>query len=376
MARRRANDEGTVFKDKHGVWWAQLPPDDRGRRPKRRAKTQREAMEKLRELQRERERGLTLAAKQPTLTQFLETWLNEVAPNVAKAHTVEDYRYIVQHYIVPQLGTHRLDKLKPAHVQAWLNALLTRVSAGTARNAYNRLHTALGVAVKWRLVAENVAGLVDPPNSAPRPIQTLTIEQAGRLLDAVKEHRLYALYYLALRLGLREAELLGLLWADLDWTKGTLRVSGQIQRVGRQTVRTTTKTKKSERALPLDEDLLNVLRAHWQNQLEEKRLPDNGWKEHGLILASERGTPLGARNLVRHFKAALKRAGLPSIRFHDLRHTAGSLMLSEGAHLTDVAEVLGHSSPMITARIYAHSYDEGKRRAIAGTGRLLRQEQQ
>ena len=169
---------------------------------------------------------------------------------------------------------------------------------------------------------------------------------------------------------------LGLLWADLDWTKCTLRVSGQIQRFGGQTVRTTTKTKKSERALPLDDDLLDVLRSHWQNQLEEKRLPDNGWKEHGLIFASERGTPIGARNLVRHFKAALKRAGLPSIRFHDLRHTAGSLMLSEGAHLTDVAEVLGHSSPVITARIYAHSYDEGKRRAIAGTGRLLRQEQQ
>ena len=121
--------------------------------------------------------------------------------------------------IVPQLGTHRLDKLKPAHVQAWLNDLLTRVSAGTARNAYNRLHTALGVAVKWRLVAENVAGLIDPPRSTPRPIQALTIEQAGRLLEAVKGHRLYALYYLALRLGLREAELLGLLWADLDWQR-------------------------------------------------------------------------------------------------------------------------------------------------------------
>ena len=91
-----------------------------------------------------------------------------------------------------------------------------------------------------------------------------------------------------------------------------------------------------------------------------------------LAAISLRYDPIGARNLLRHFKAALKRAGLPPIRFHDLRHTAGSLMLSEGAHLTDVAEVLGHSSPVITARIYAHSYDEGKRRAIAGTGGLLR----
>src|SRR5512145_153895 len=231
----------------------------------------------------------------------------------------------------------------------------------TARNAYLRLRTALGVAIKWRRIRENVVTLVDAPHGPSRPAQELTPEQARQLLQTVTGHWLETLYLVALRLGLRESELVGLLWTDIDFNARTLQVSGQIQRISGKLVRTTPKTEKSMRRLPLDDDLIEALQSHWQNQQEERRFLGMEWHEQGLVFASSRGTPLNTRNLIRSFKLMLARAGIPtSVRFHDLQHTAGSLMLAEGAKLVDVSAVLGHSSPAVTANVYAHSYESGK----------------
>jgi integrase len=194
-------------------------------------------------------------------------------------------------------------------------------------------------------------------------------------LNAVQGKRLAALYWTALLLGLREGELLGLRWQDVDLDRQTLGIAGAISRQkqanGRsRLVLVPTKTQAGARTLPLPALLCSILREHKAGQDEERRGP--GWEEHGLVFPSERGTPLEAGNLVsRSFKPALKRAGLADMRFHDLRHTTASLLLASGVDTKTVSAILGHTSPAFTLATYAHVLPEITRQAVAGLGDLL-----
>ncbi|HEY3227903.1 MAG TPA: tyrosine-type recombinase/integrase [Roseiflexaceae bacterium] len=375
----RANGEGTIYeypKDS-GIWYAQISLDD-GSRRKRRAASQREAREKLRQLVAELERGVDLAAQQPTVAQWCQTWLEAFAINL-KPNIKEDYAAVIRRYIADALvGRRRLSQLTPADVQAWVNALSARVAPQTVRNAHARLHKALVVAVRQRYIARNVTDDIELPSGRPPPIKPLNFEQACALLAAVAGHRLAALYRLAINLGMRQGELLGLTWDALDLDAGTIRVDRQLRRVrnGKETrefVLQTTKTKAGERVLQLDEDLMAVLREHRREQQEEAALREKQWKNGlNLVFVTETGAPLHISDLTKHFKNALKRAGLPIIRFHDLRHTAATLMLANGVSLVTVSKILGHSSPAITATIYAHALDESKASAIAELSERLR----
>lgn len=271
-----------------------------------------------------------------------------------------------------------MSQLTPADVQAWVNALSTKVAPQTVRNAHARLHKALVVAVRQRYIARNVADDIELPSGRPPPIKPLDFDQACALLAAVEGHRLAALYRLAINLGMRQGEILGLTWDALDLDAGTIHVYRQLRRVqnGKETrefVLQTTKTKAGERLLQLDEDLVVMLREHCRVQQEEAALVGKPWKNRlNLVFVTETGAPIHISDLTKHFKSALKRAGLPIIRFHDLRHTAATLMLANGVSLVTVSKILGHSSPAITATIYAHALDESKAGAIAGLSQRLR----
>lgn len=322
---------------------------------------------------REREKGVNLSAKQPSVTSFMNTWLETVIKVRRKPRTYETYKQYVRLYIDPYLGETRLDKLTPARIQAWVNTLQEKVQPQTARNAYQRLRAALGLAVKWRQLSENPAVGVDVPSSSRVPIRPLDANQAAALLEVVRGRRLAPLYELALGLGLRQGELLGLRWSNVDLDKGLLRVAEQMQRLrSRETVKVMPKTPRSERELPLSADLVEKLRAHRANQDEERRLVGERWKDYDLVFPSELGTVIMARNLVRHFKAALQRAGLPSsFRFHDLRHTAATLMLAAGVPLKTVSYILGHSSIQVTADTYGYTFEEDKQRALDTLAQML-----
>jgi integrase len=381
MSKRkgRANGEGTIYeypKDS-GIWYAQISLDD-GSRRKRRAASQREAREKLRQLVAELERGVDLAAQQPTVAQWCQTWLEAFAINL-KPNIKEDYAAVIRRYIADApIGRRRLSQLTPADVQAWVNALSTKVAPQTVRNAHARLHKALVVAVRQRYIARNVADGIELPSGRPPPIKPLNFEQACALLAAVDGHRLAAVYRLAINLGMRQGVILGLTWDVLDLDAGTIRVDRQLRRVrnGKETrmfVLQTTKTRAGERVLQLDEDLMAVLREHRRVQQEEAALRGKQWKNGlNLVFVTETGAPIHISDLTKHFKSALKRARLPSIRFHDLRHTAATLMLANGVSLVTVSKILGHSSPAITATIYAHALDESKASAIAELSERLR----
>jgi integrase len=232
-----------------------------------------------------------------------------------------------------------------------MNALLaTGGKGGTGLSprtvAYTRaiLRKALNQAVKRGQVARNVATLTDAPKQKKHKITPLDPAQGRALLAAVQGHRLEGLYRVALSLGLRMGEALGLRWEDVDLDRGESRVSVALQRRKGSKTLAEPKTERSRRALSLPSVLLSALKAHGMRQLEERLAAGPKWRDHGLVFPSTVGTPLEPRNVTRHYKEMLRRAGLPeSTRFHDLRHTAASLLVAQGVHPRVVMEILGHS---------------------------------
>jgi integrase len=205
------------------------------------------------------------------------------------------------------------------------------------------LHHALRDAMRWNLVARNATELVTPPRKAHHGFVTFTPDQARRFLDAVKGDRLEALYILALTTGMREGELFGLRWVDVNLAAGALHLVKQL------------KTRSSRRQVLLVSVAVDALGRHLARQREERLLLGLGWDDHGLVFTNTVGKPLHPSNfLQRSFYPLLARAGLPRTRFHDLRHSAATLLLGLGIHPKIVSEMLGHSQIGITLDLYSH----------------------
>jgi len=358
MARKRNAGEGSIFQRSDGRWCAQLDLGWEGGRRRRKyvyGAMAAEVQEQLLKARADHTAGLPVSAHRQTVENFLRDWLeNSVCPSVPAA-TYRSYEQTVRNHLIPELGRLQLRELGPQHVRAMLNRkLATALSPRSVTYLRVVLRAALNQARKWTLVARN-AELVEPPKFERFRIEPLSPEQGRALLEAVKGHRLEALYAVALACGLRMGEILGLRWQDIDLEQSRLTVSQALQRQkGRGLVLTETKTDRSRRAIALPVQLVAALREHRVRQLEERLAAGSGWQDSGLVFTSSVGTPLEPRNLFRTFKAMLKRAGLPDIRFHDLRHSAASLMLAQGVSLRVVMEVLGHSSISLTADTYSH----------------------
>ena len=328
-----------------------------------------EANALLRELKAQRDKGINIASGRQKLKDFLELWLTEWRHRV-KPDTLRSYRNVVRLYITPVLGDIALDKLTPIHCEQWINGLADRrLKGNTQRNPYMRLNTALRWAVDCVVLAKIPLDRVKLPSNddakQPNPLDQI---EAERFIAAIEGHRLEGVFYVAVRLGLRRGELLGLRWEDLDWQKRTIAVTGQVRQGATRDA--TTKTKASRRTLPLDQALIDALFTHRNAQIVEKRDRDD-WKEQGLIFPSEVGTPLGVRSFDRQYKAVLAKANITARRLHDLRHTFASLSLANDANLGDVSAIMGHTDQTTTARIYAKSYDAGQKKVIETMGKLL-----
>ena len=217
------------------------------------------------------------------------------------------------------------------------------------------LRIALNRALKLGLVARNVAALTVAPKLVRKRIHSLSPEEARRLLDSARGDHLEAVFTVALSLGLRMGEILGLRWQDVDLDGATLAVNQAIYRIaGKGLVTAEPKTDRSRRALFLPDGVIRALKAHRLRQLQKRLAAGPRWQDSGLIFTSGVGTPLEPRNLFRSFKALLRKAGLPDVRFHDLRHSAASLLLAQGVPMRAVMELLGHSNIGTTADIYSH----------------------
>ena len=291
------------------------------------------------------------------------------------------------------------------------------VSTGRRRYARVVLRAALNTALRWRLVTQNVATLVDAPRAVAREIQPLTPEQAQHLVTTAKDRPLCGFVTVALGCGLRLGEALGIKWEDVDLDGGTLQVRRALQRFGGdstvrrpllaerkrllkaieeatdaerpalrkdldsvrrrlRSVKTSRqivepKSPRSRRKIVLPSVVIAALRAHRKRQLEARLLAGARWKEEGFVFTTSLGTPADPHNLRREFRALLTTAGLPVMRIHDLRHSCATLLLAQGVDPRTIMQTLGHSQVSLTLNTYAHVLPSLQREAAAKMDTIL-----
>lgn len=383
MTKKRGQNEGMAPRLRaDGRWEVRINlPRVNGQRVRKSmfGTTRAEAHEKLTAALADQQKGLPIAVDKGNLGDFLDSWLEHSVRNTVDPATFDGYRQNVKLYLAPRdengrclplpaLGSIRLSKLTPAHVRAWITNMREHLSPRTKRHLSPRtiqlalvvLRAALNSAAVDGLTSRNVAHLVKgPPGVKGSTMAPLNAAQSKQFLTTVAGERLEAAYVVALRLGLREAEVLGLRWSDVNFDARTMTIAQTVKRVGRSEGRSrlifsTPKTPTSRRAPSMSDPLCAALKAHRARQAVERLAAGHHWHANDLCFCTRIGTPLDAANILRDFKRQLARAGLPPARFHDLRHSTASLLLNEGISLKEIQELLGHSSIRITADIYSH----------------------
>lgn len=351
----RRPGEGSVYQRKDGRWVFEVTLEDHSRKPYY-FKTEKEALAKQRAVLNELAQGILATGPQQTLKQFLEYWLEDVYKVAVRLTTYRNCRIIVYKHIIPALGHIKLQKLTTQQVQSfYAKKLKSGTTASRVRNIQAALHSALDHARRARLVSINVCDDVKVPAREEPNRQPLTPEQASRLVKKMKGHRLEGILTLALATGMREGELIGLRWSEVDLEKGILRVARTVTYVtGYGFVEGEPKTPKSKRPIVLPQFVIDMLKRHRVSQLETRLAFGSTWVDRNLVFPDNDGDYVIGETLVRRFRRLLKEADLPRIRFHDLRHSAATLLLSMGVEMKVVQELLGHSSISITADIYGH----------------------
>jgi len=362
--RRRGKGEGSLTQRAGGRWQASYVGSDT-RRHYLYAPTRKAAAAALAAALRDKELGVFVAGPSQTVSAYLETWLRHTASRLGP-RTLERYAGQARLHVAPAIGDVALRKLTPQHL-AELYAALQLAPASIA-HLHRVLHAAFDQALKWNLIARNPAAAVRPPRVPRREMTVLTPDEVRALLAAVAGDELEALYVLAVTAGLRQGELLGLRWRDVDLEGGWVEVSATLSRGKRQAP----KTRSSTRRVKLGETGIRALRAH-RLRMAERLLPFRARTEGDvLVFVTELGEPYnGAHITERAFKPLLRRAGLREIRFHDLRHACASLLLSQGVRVDLVSQMLGHSTPAVTLAIYAHLMPGDQEDAVARLDRLI-----
>lgn len=350
MAGKRGNGEGSISQLPSGKWRAQATIN--GRRVGTTAATHKAAQEQLRKLLSDADKGLLPPVERLTLTAHMERWLSDVVQPSVRSSTMKGYSDVVRLYIVPTLGKMKLTQIQPNHVQQLYGKLAgDGLSPQSIRNTHAVLRRALGQAVDWNLAPRNVAALAHPPRVHRAEITVLSPDEVRTLIAATRGDRWEALITVALATGMRQGELLGLKWADVNLGRHTLHVQRQWQRDGSYAE---PKTAKGRRTIDLPASCVAVLKEHKRAQAEERLLVGPEWQANDLLFCTHQGRPLSHRNVLRAFKLLMERAGLPDIPFHALRHTAATLLLLQGVHPKIVQERLGHATISMTLDTYSH----------------------
>jgi integrase len=358
MAKRRGNGEGSITRRKDGRWEARYTAHTASG-PKRKViygKTRSEVAEMLAKAISDRSSGLTFDAGSLTVGDFLDRWLKDSVRDTVRQRTYERHEELVRLHIRPALGRLKLKALTPAHVQGFYRDRLdSGLSPATVQKIHVVLHKALSQAVRWNLIPRDATKAVNAPRPAPKEICPLSPDEARRFLEAAHGDRLEALYILAVHTGMRQGELLGLKWEDVDLEGGVIHIRRTLTRNRGRLLLGEPKTKRSRRTVRLTGTAVEALREHLECQLEEIERLGDLYQDVGLVFTTEVGTLISPTNLRRRsFARLLKRAGLPSKRFHDLRHTCATLLLSRNVHPKYVQELLGHATIAITLDTYSH----------------------
>jgi integrase len=359
---KRASGESSIYRDEDGRWhgFVSMGKKESGRRDRRHVSGARrtDVVAKVRAIEAKRDAGMVEAAgRAPTVTERLDHWLDNIAARKVRARTLESYRSTVRLHLRPGIGHHRLDRLRPEHLERLYAALADKgLSPASILRAHRVLSRALRVASQRGRVARNVATLVDPPGvKRPETALPLSAQEARQVMAAAQTHRNAARWTVALAVGLRQSEALALRWSDVDLDNGALSVRRGLHRVsGHGLVYEEPKADRSRRTLALPAQLVDALRAHRAAQLEERIAAGQLWQDHDLVFAQPNGRPIERKSDWRAWKSLLDEAGVREVRLHDGRHTAATLLLSEGVHPRVVMEVLGHAQMRTTTDTYSH----------------------
>jgi integrase len=316
-------------------------------------------------------RALVIAGEKQTVAAYLRGWLEIVKPTVKESAWIR-YEQLLRVHAIPGIGRIPLARLTPQQVQQlYADRLATGRSPTTINHLHGVLHHALEDAVRMNLVPRNVTSLTKPPRVEKHEMQVYSPEQVDTLLTTAKGHRLEAMFALAVSTGMREGEIIAMRWPDVDLDKGSMQVRRGRQRTLKGYVDGNPKTDSGRRTIRLTRTAIEALRAHHARQLRERLRLGEAWHDHNLVFPSLVGTPLEGSNLLRTYYRVVAKAGLPRIRFHDLRHTAATLLLSQHVPAKVVSEMLGHANIAITLDLYSHVLPDMQEQAAAAMEDIL-----
>lgn len=368
---KRGNGEGTIYKRKDGRWETAVTLEG-GNRKRIYGKTRSEVSQKLTEALRARKEGRLRAEPSQTVGKYLNHWLEDQVRLKVRPRTYESYSLNVRR-LVPYLGQVRLDALKPREIQHCYKELLaTGLSPRSVEQAHRVLRSALRQAVRSELLTQAPTVGVTAPRPDRHEMSTLTAQQVHTLFASSVKDPLHALWVLLCTTGLRLGEATGLEWRHIDLSAGTLTVQQALQRQqGQGLVIVEPKTAHSRRTVHLAPGTVAALQAHRDRQKLQWRAAEREWDESVLVFCTRNAKPLEPGNVLRSLHRALKRADLPIIRVHDLRHTAATYLLGQGTHPKKVQELLGHSSITLTLDTYSHMVPSMHQEVAAEMDRLF-----
>ncbi|MDF4254358.1 site-specific integrase [Streptomyces sp. WMMB303] len=381
---RRANGESAIYFGKDGRWHARVPMGykENGEAYRRHLtrRTRKELVDEVRRLEKQRDEG---AARQPgkpwTVEKWLRHWIgNIVQPPVVSENTYDGYEVAVRVHLIPGVGKHRIDRLEPEHLESLYQRMQkTGSAAATAHQVHRTIRTALTEAVRRGHVARNAAALAKPPRieEPESEVEPYSLEEVQRLLMEVNKRRNSARWMLALALGLRQGETLGLRWSDVDLDNEYLKLRRNRLRprykhgcpeaspCGRkagycpdrvQTRRETknTKSRAGRRAVPLPGPLVAMLRSHAETQARERKAAGNLWGESDYVFTKPLGGPLSPNTDYHDWKRLLEDAHVRDGRLHDARHTAATVLMLLGVPDRVIDQIMGWE-PGTSARMRA-----------------------
>ena len=334
------------------------------------------AQQTLRALLTSLDKGIPLETSKATVAKFLERWLTDYVETNTGPRTLEGYREKIQSYILPNFGGVSLVKLTPQHIQGLYSEMLGRgLSPRTVLHTHRILREALSHGVKWGLLMRNVCDTVDPPKPRRKEMTALDYPDVQRFLDVAVASPYGPFFFLSIYTGLRRSELLGLRWSAVDLARRTMSITETLQVVnGKGLMSLEPKTDRSRRLVSLAPDGLAFLAGLKIKQREQREALGMTWSESDFVFAHADGSPFYPNTVSKRFGELVKKAGIPHVRLHDMRHTHATLMLKEGVNPKTVAERLGHASVVITLDTYSHvlpglqeeaaaKFEEGMRKA-------------
>jgi integrase len=400
---RNANGEGGVYRRADGRWEAKALvelPDGRHKRISVYGDTQREALDALTEIREQQRRGIPVTTTPMTVAEYMNYWLQQIAEPAIRRTTYATYEGDVRLHIVPGIGKRKLKALQAAHIRVWLTDLRTTcqccaqgkdaarktprccamadpkccndaLSSSSIRHILRVLRAALQDAVDEELIGRNVARLVQLRVTDAVKVRAFTRAEALQFLQTAEKHRLYALWAVALAMGLRRGEALGLAWSDVDLDRARLTIRQGLHRVDGRLVLDQVKTEASVAVLPIPAPLVTVLRGHRKRQFEERFAAGSRWRETGLVFTTAQGGYIEPRNVNRMFRRLCEVANVPQLRVHDLRHSCATLLFTMGVQPATVQRILRHSSIAVTTGTYVEVIEAVQRDAVDSMGTLL-----